>query len=119
MANYLLECEIVGGEISSISRNAKITVRPKVIYPGSKLSGNSSDMAVLLEDTNPTKSAKLMELSDAEEKTIDLRFGIGSNLSALFGRNYSEVVLEIGIFQQTRGAISPKNAQIVDFKARF
>ena len=118
MANYLLECEIVGGEISSISQNAKITVRPKVIYPKSEVPERNCDMAVLLDASN-LKSASLMELSDAEERTIDLRFGIGSNPSALFGRNYSEVVLEIGVFQQTRGAISPKNAQIVDFKARF
>lgn len=119
MANYLLECEIVGGEISSIAINSKITVRPKVIYPGSKLSGNSNDMAVLLEDTNPPKSAKLMELSNAEEKTIELGFGIGSNSCGVLARTYSDVVLTIGVSQQTQGAISPKNAQVVDFKARF
>lgn len=118
MANYLLECEIVGGEISSIIQKSKITVRPKLIYPKSRLPGSTSEMAVLLEDSTP-KSAKLMELSDAEERTIDLYFDIGSNLSALLSRNYSEVVLKIEVSRQTQAAISPGDAQIVDFKACF
>ena len=113
MANYLLECEIVGGEIANLLCKTKITVRPQYTCC---LPGKSKGSYAILSSEDE-KNLKLVELS--EEKTVDFYFGIGAFPKVLVSRNYSAVVLEIAIGNPLGLIVSPNDLKVVGFKAQF
>ena len=110
---YLLECEIVGGEIASNGENF-VVVRPSQVCPRSEWIGLKKDYGILWEEKKPSefnakisKTTVIIELD--EEKTTMLRVGDNVCLDDLMRRRYSRVVLELDNRLKT----------IVGFKAQF
>lgn len=69
MANYLLECEIIGGEISG-SGTGKIRVYPRYIYQKSSLAEVNIPYGIVIDDVS--KKPDEIDLSDPEQQYVTL-----------------------------------------------
>lgn len=112
MPNYLLECEIVGGEVRNIPIESKITIKPRWLY--SLPNKPETKYAVLYSEKS---HLKLVELS--ERLTMSLLFGIGAFPEMLLSHNYSTVVLELAIGKQSNLIVEESELKVVGFKAIF
>lgn len=125
MKNFLIECEIVGGETSSWIQKtnakngkgtkqvceSKIVVKPFRIYPKSYRLGISKDLAILFEVENASTftvansdaTIRLFEFHDIENKTLSFAVQKGLDVQQLLGLRCPEVVLNLNSEDQVVG----------------
>lgn len=113
MANYLLECEIVGGEIASYV-DKFITVKPRTIireFNGKEL---DNPLGILIE-ANDDKSPKWDFLKIQLEKNLTIKIKVKCCFACqLFSRSYSNLTLVLG-----KGDSQGAAFVVSDFKAQF
>lgn len=122
MSNYLLECEIVGGEVSPPDK--KLVVKPARIYPKSTRISLDNDFGVLAEEDgvhtfNATNSGNFIFVKLDQEGFLILKIGACCCAYDLLTRNCSNVVLELELNEAGSGEKSEKDFTVVGFKVQF
>lgn len=112
MSNYLLECEIVGGEVCNVPIESKIIIKPRWFY--SLPNEPETKYAVLYSEKS---HIKLVTLS--ERLTMCMLFGIGAFPEMLLSHNYSTVILEVAVGMQSNLILKEDELKVVGFKALF
>ena len=117
MANYLIEAEVVGGEVAlSVENNkpcnyTRLIVKPVHICPKSYRLGISKDLAILFEVENASTftvansdaTIRLFEFHDIENKTLSFAVQKGLDVQQLLGLRCPEVVLNLNSEDQVVG----------------
>lgn len=137
MANYLLECEIVGGEID-FEKGCKVRVRPCYVYQKSEILLLKESYGIAHE--KGTESLSRIKFGDGDESvsyielTVDLSKSISkdnpdavarpvlnaSMTAALLSCNGMRVVLKLFTEESDSSRLlTPKDLTVVGFKAQF
>ena len=122
MSKYLLECEIIGGENSSIGK--RLIVRPTRIYPKSVTIGLECEFGILVEEgARPTfnvanpKNFIFAKLD--REGFLTLKIKPRSSAWELLNKRCSSAVLELELNKPELEKKSGKDFTVVGFKVQF
>lgn len=109
MANYLIEAEVVGGEVALFVENSKpcnytrLIVKPVHICPKSSCLGKSEDSAILFKTRGSSTFSlatsipkiRLLKLHNTIDKTLSFIINDNCDAHILLNRGCSKVVLNL------------------------
>lgn len=119
---YLLECEIIGANISSVGKN--LVVKPIRVYPKSATLKLENEFGILVkEETQGTFKVANPEtfifVTLDQEGFLTLKIKPRSYACDLLIQNYSSVILELELKKSAPEEKSEKDFTVVGFKVQF
>lgn len=129
MSNYLLECEIVGGEISNAPRGEKnktncIFVSPRTVFqPSANLIAGGKKSGIAVEESGECSfkaGENVIAIPfDEQGDCVKLPCSDAAIAAQILACKNGKVVLELVVGAFEKNVIEPDEANVVGFKAKF